>query len=73
MTTEDYEREIEATKEMYEREFEELKEMNEALCKLNQALGSVNSDLTRALDKYEAQATYLRDVLLGLSGEIQWY
>lgn len=61
------------TEDEYEDKIEELKEMNSALCKLNQALGSVNSDLTRALDKYETQATYLRDVLLGLSGEIQWY
>jgi hypothetical protein len=61
------------TEDEYEDKIEELKEMNAALCKLNQALGSVNSDLTRALDKYETQATYLRDVLLGLSGEIQWY
>lgn len=47
------------TEDEYEDKIEELKAMN--------------ADLTRALDKYEAQATYLRDVLLGLSGEIQWY
>jgi|APGre2960657373_1045057.scaffolds.fasta_scaffold10343_2 hypothetical protein len=61
------------TEDEYEDKIEELKAMNEALCKLNRALGVVNSDLATALDKYETQATYLRDVLLGLSGEIQWY
>lgn len=61
------------TEDEYEDKIEELKAMNEALCKLNRALGAVNSDLATALDKYETQATYLRDVLLGLSGEIQWY
>ena len=61
------------TEDEYEDKIEELKAMNEALCKLNRALGVVNADLATALDKYETQATYLRDVLLGLSGEIQWY
>jgi len=51
-------------------DYENVIETLEVQC---EELSRKNDSLQRALDKYEVQTSTIREVLLGLTGDIQWY